>query len=67
MTARSCTGSRRSTWRKLRTLKTDANPLLFKINMAAGHGGSLMGRFNAMKEEAFVTRVPARPARGRSR
>ncbi len=25
---------------KLRTLKTDKNPLLFKINMAAGHGGS---------------------------
>ncbi len=39
---------------KLRTLKTDANPLLFKINMAAGHGGA-SGRFNAMKEEAFVT------------
>ncbi len=38
---------------KLRTLKTDANPLLFKINMAAGHGGS-SGRFDAMKEEALV-------------
>ena len=38
---------------KLRTLKTDANPLLFKINMAGGHGGS-SGRFDAMKEEAFV-------------
>lgn len=38
---------------KLRALKTDANPLLFKINMAGGHGGS-SGRFDAMKEEAFV-------------
>ncbi len=38
---------------RLRTLKTDANPLLLKINMAGGHGGS-SGRFDAMKEEAFV-------------
>ena len=38
---------------KLRALKTDANPLLLKINMAGGHGGS-SGRFDAMKEEAFV-------------
>ena len=38
---------------KLRTLKTDANPLLLKINMAAGHGGS-SGRFDALKEQAFV-------------
>ena len=26
---------------RLRALKTDRNPLLFKVNMAAGHGGSL--------------------------
>ena len=26
---------------KLRATKTDKNPLLFKINMAGGHGGSL--------------------------
>jgi oligopeptidase B len=38
---------------KLRTLKTDTNPLLFKCNMAAGHGGS-SGRYDAIKENAFV-------------
>ena len=38
---------------RLRTLKTDANPLLFKVNMAGGHGGP-SGRFDAMKEEGFV-------------
>ena len=38
---------------KLRPLKTDANPLLLKINMDAGHGGS-SGRFDALKEQAFV-------------
>ena len=37
---------------KLRTLKTDANPLLFKCNMAAGHGGP-SGRYDALKERAF--------------
>ncbi len=39
---------------KLRTLKTDRNPLLLKVNMAAGHGGA-SGRFDALKEQAFVT------------
>ncbi len=38
---------------RLRTLKTDANPLLLRINMAGGHGGS-SGRFDALKETAFV-------------
>ena len=38
---------------KLRTLKTDANPLLLKVNMAAGHGGA-SGRFDALKEQAFL-------------
>jgi oligopeptidase B len=38
---------------KLRTLKTDTNPLLFKCNMAAGHGGA-SGRYDAIKETAFV-------------
>ena len=38
---------------KLRTLKTDRNPLLFKCNMAGGHGGS-SGRYDALKEQAFV-------------
>lgn len=37
---------------KLRTLKTDGNPLLFKINMAGGHGGS-SGRYDRLKELAF--------------
>ncbi|HEV2064883.1 MAG TPA: S9 family peptidase [Thermoanaerobaculia bacterium] len=37
---------------KLRTLKTDSNPLLFKINMAGGHGGS-SGRYDRLKELAF--------------
>ncbi|HEV8058536.1 MAG TPA: S9 family peptidase [Gemmataceae bacterium] len=37
---------------KLRTLKTDANPLLLKCNMGAGHGGSA-GRYDRLKEIAF--------------
>ncbi len=37
---------------RLRTLKTDSNPLLFKINMAGGHGGS-SGRYDRLKELAF--------------
>lgn len=37
---------------KLRAMKTDNNLLLFKINMAAGHGGS-SGRYDALKEVAF--------------
>jgi oligopeptidase B len=37
---------------KLRTLKTDQNPLIFKINMAGGHGGS-SGRYDKLKELAF--------------
>jgi oligopeptidase B len=37
---------------KLRTLKTDKNPLLLKTNMAAGHGGA-SGRFDRIKEIAF--------------
>jgi len=37
---------------KLRTLKTDKNPLLMKINMGAGHGGS-SGRYDALRENAF--------------
>ena len=37
---------------RLRTLKTDKNPLLFKINMAGGHGGS-SGRYDRLKELAF--------------
>ena len=37
---------------RLRTLKTDPNPLLLKINMGAGHGGS-SGRYDRLKETAF--------------
>ena len=37
---------------KLRTLKTDAHPLLLKINTAAGHGGA-SGRYDRLKEAAF--------------
>jgi oligopeptidase B len=36
---------------KLRATKTDANPLLLKINMGAGHGGK-SGRFDALEERA---------------
>ena len=58
---------------RLRTLKTDSNPLLFKINMAGGHGGS-SGRYDRLKELAFdyafvLTQlgIPGRPAEGAGR
>jgi oligopeptidase B len=37
---------------KLRALKTDDNPLLFQINMEAGHGGA-SGRYDYLKETAL--------------
>ena len=37
---------------KLRTLKSDGNPLLLKTNMAAGHGGA-SGRYDYLREIAF--------------
>lgn len=37
---------------KLRVMKTDDNPLLFKINMEAGHGGA-SGRFRRLEETAL--------------
>jgi len=37
---------------KLRALKTDAQPLLFHINMEAGHGGQ-SGRFRRYREIAM--------------
>ena len=37
---------------RLRTLKTDANPLLLQVNLEAGHGGA-SGRFDALKEQAL--------------
>jgi oligopeptidase B len=39
---------------KLRTLKTDSNPLLFKCQMTGGHDGP-SGRYDALREQAFVT------------
>jgi oligopeptidase B len=38
---------------KLRTMKTDDNPLIFHINMEAGHGG-VSGRFRQYRETALV-------------
>lgn len=38
---------------KLRTLKTDGNPLLLKTNMDAGHAGA-SGRYDYLKEIAFT-------------
>jgi oligopeptidase B len=38
---------------KLRTLKTDGNPLLLKTNMDAGHGGA-SGRYDYLKELAIT-------------
>lgn len=40
---------------RLRTLKTDGNPLLLKMKMEpAGHGGA-SGRYDALKDRAFET------------
>lgn len=36
---------------KLRELKTDANPLVFRVNMEAGHGGK-SGRFERYRQNA---------------
>ena len=36
---------------RLRTLKTDARPLLFKVNLEVGHGGA-SGRFDSLREIA---------------
>ncbi len=38
---------------RLRTLKTDAQPLLMNVNLDAGHGGS-SGRFEELKERAEI-------------
>ncbi len=37
---------------RLRALKTDANPILFRINMDAGHAGA-SGRFSRLEEIAY--------------
>ena len=57
---------------KLRALKTDKNPLLFKVNMEAGHGGK-SGRFTHYREIAeayafFLDQLPpAAPATAEKR
>ena len=38
---------------KMRTLKTDTNPLLLRTNMDAGHGGA-SGRYDYLKEIAYT-------------
>jgi len=38
---------------KLRRLKSDANPLIFRTNMTAGHSGD-SGRFGRVEEDAFI-------------
>jgi oligopeptidase B len=37
---------------RMRRMKRNDTPLLFKTNMAGGHGGS-SGRYDAWKESAF--------------
>ena len=37
---------------KLRALEIDSNPVLLKVNMAAGHGGA-SGRYDHLRETAF--------------
>lgn len=37
---------------KMRAMKTDSNPLIFRINMDAGHGGN-SGRFERLKQVAL--------------
>ena len=37
---------------RLRTMKTDNNPLLLKVNFGAGHGGA-SGRYDSLREVAF--------------
>ena len=46
------TGSRPSGTARLRAMKTDANRLLLKTNMGAGHGGA-SGRWDFLREVAF--------------
>jgi oligopeptidase B len=37
---------------RMRATRTDANPVLLQVNMAAGHGGA-SGRYDALREVAF--------------
>ncbi len=38
---------------KVRSLKTDANPVVFKCRMVGGHGGA-SGRYDGLKEAAYT-------------
>jgi oligopeptidase B len=38
---------------KLRAMKTDRNPLLFKIHLGGGGHGGVSGRYDALKDAAF--------------
>jgi oligopeptidase B len=38
---------------KLRTMKTDKNPLLFKIHLGGGGHGGVSGRYDALRDAAF--------------
>jgi oligopeptidase B len=46
---------------KLREMKTDANPALFKVHMTSGHGGA-SGRFSRLEEVAFSYAFAAKAA-----
>jgi oligopeptidase B len=37
---------------KLRDMNKSRNPILLKVNMGAGHGGS-SGRYDALRDQAF--------------
>jgi oligopeptidase B len=39
---------------KIRALRTDGNPVVFRCRMVGGHGGS-SGRYDALKEVAYTT------------
>ena len=53
---------------KLRAMKTDKNPLLFKINMEAGHGGK-SGRYTHWREtaEAYAFMLDQLPHESRAK
>ena len=38
---------------KLRAMKTDRNPLLFKVHLGGGGHGGVSGRYDALKDAAF--------------
>ena len=48
---------------KLREMKTDSNPALFKIHMTSGHGGA-SGRFSRLEEVAYSYAFAVKAAQG---